>query len=131
MARSSKVFVYNGQGTDSDSVEDLKELFTSNHIFTNRPDVLLSDFNFNAADLYLPTFVIPGGSAVFMGFTLQKKMKSLLGEDYNYVGDCAGAFIATNQGDLFDTSHQRDDSRETLKEPYYFLTTQESETNLG
>jgi glutamine amidotransferase-like uncharacterized protein len=133
MAMSSKVFIYNAQGASASSAEDLKELFTSENIFVNRPDVQLSDFNFNPSGLNTPTFVVPGGSTTQIGTRVKpqiSKIRSTLGDNFNYVGVCAGAFIGTRPADLFFTTHKYSFQNGGLEEPVFFLTTEDNKVNL-
>jgi len=129
MAMSSKVFIYNAKGASSPSAEDLKELFSSKNIFVKKPDVQLSDFNFDPSGLSTPTFVVPGGSTIALSHYIKPridKMRGIIKNDFNYVGICAGAFIGANSADLFHTSHQYNDQQESLDEPSFLFTIDEN-----
>ncbi|MBX3708289.1 MAG: hypothetical protein KIT56_04435 [Gammaproteobacteria bacterium] len=134
MAASTKVFIYNAQGADQESVNDLKELFTtSKKIFPHSPDVQENDFNFNLSGLSNPTFVVPGGSSMWIGIAIKPvtdKIKFDLDGNFNYVGICAGAFIGTENAYLSHANHTLN-LNSTFNEPSFLYTTQEIKTNLA
>lgn len=133
MSLSTKVFVYHSEDVCEASMLDLKEFFTSETIFATRPDVQLSDFNFNPTGLSTPTFVVPGGSAIMMGMDLQPKfaaIRNVIANDFNYVGSCAGAFIGTVMTDFYATSHETMRNGE-LAAPTYIFGSANLEFNLG
>lgn len=108
---SRKVFIYNGFGTGPLSTEDLHTLFTSETIFPSRPDVTLSEFNFNMTGLTNPVFVVPGGSTLQIAHKLKSPIgaiKSHFKEDFGYIGVCAGAFLGAAEAELYLTTHELD-----------------------
>jgi glutamine amidotransferase-like uncharacterized protein len=125
MASSTKVFVYHSHGASPQSAGDLKELLlTSSNIFAQRPDVQLSDFNFNVTGLTIPTFVVPGGSTNAMASVVQpfiNDRRNILGDkfNFNYVGVCAGAYIGAESADLFHTPHKRNRLLERYEPPIF------------
>ncbi len=132
MAMSNKVFIYNGEGTNPESVNDLKELFSSDNIFSTHPDISLCNFKFNPIGLSTPTFVVPGGSTTVIGRFVKPELsrfREIFEEDYNFVGVCAGAFIATENADLFIT-HKIDNSS-TLLPPSYLFSTPALQANIN
>ena len=134
MTASTKVFIYNGLGASALSADDLQALLTSNTIFSSRPDIKLCDFNFNAAGLSKPLFVVPGGSTSIIGNQLKPKLATIeetLGKHYHYLGICAGAFIGTHNADLFITSHKQDTNGNQHQPPSFFMTTQEVSAELN
>jgi glutamine amidotransferase-like uncharacterized protein len=137
MRSSSNVFIYNGIGSAQESVADLNELFTSENIFSCKPDISISDFNFNIAGLAFPTFIVPGGSTTSIGYDLKPtigNINSQLKGKFNYVGVCAGAFIGTNDAYLFSTKHIPGNNSNYdyygLSEPALLHTTKERFANL-
>ena len=104
MSSSHKVFIYNGAGSAEFSVPDLKELLSSEVIFGSKPDVTLTTFDFNPAGITNPTIVIPGGDTFAMKDGMHKAVsliESHVGQRYNFIGVCAGAFAATVITELF------------------------------
>ena len=103
---NEKVFIYNDNvGVNSSSCDDLKELFMRYHIYESS-DVAVSDFNssFDGLQPKKITIVLPGGSVVFMGETLYQhktKIQNLFNAGCKGVFICAGAYMATNNADLF------------------------------
>lgn len=112
----NKVFIYSGRGHFPESSADLKNLFENGAIF-DHVDVRFSDFNENFEDLNPTTdnltLVFPGGSALHMysGIkTYADKLSSLLDSGWNYVGVCAGGYLATQQTEHFNTAYELNDS---------------------
>jgi glutamine amidotransferase-like uncharacterized protein len=135
MRSSAKVFIYNGPGSAPQSISDLQELFSSENIFPCKPDVSITPFDFNPTGLNFPTFVVPGGSTSTMGRSLKPSMDKIkleLKEQFNYLGICAGAFIATIDADLFFTMHEYDNNSNygRLSPPIFFTTTRKEKANL-
>jgi len=135
MADSRKVFIYNAEGTGPLSTADLNELFTTGeNIFTNQPDVSLRNFDFNVDGLENPVFVVPGGSTSLIGKKLKPqidKIKSSLGENFSYVGVCAGAFLGTTDAQLYYTTHELDSIYRTYQPAVFVGSTKTMEMALG
>lgn len=109
MRSSNKVFIHNSQGSSNESAEDLKAFFlNSRAIFETKPDVIEIKTPFNMDGLKCPTFVMPGGSALVMRSSVKSLFKTVrssqVGENFNYVGICAGAFLAIETTDIFTGS---------------------------
>lgn len=112
----NKVFIYSGRGHFPESSADLKMLFENGTIF-DHVDVRFSDFtdNFdglNAATDNL-TLVFPGGNAHQMYFGIKthtSKLSGLLVSGWNYVGVCAGGYLAAQQTELFKTAYELNDA---------------------
>jgi glutamine amidotransferase-like uncharacterized protein len=112
-----KVFIYQDSNTAYLSIPDLKELLSTTEIFSSAPDISIGSFNFNMDGLINPLFVIPGGSAICMGAEVLKQMnaiRSAMGEKYDFLGICAGGFLATESADLFQTPFKRSSDVEML-----------------
>lgn len=110
MSVSRKVFIFNGEShkhaVSQESAEDLHTLMQScSDIFAQKPDIVFSDFKFNAKGLNCPTFIVPGGYTGYMGNVIRPSFdvmhKDTLGEQYNYIGVCAGGMIGSTQSDIF------------------------------
>ncbi|GEM_PF-4290171 len=130
-----KVFIYKSSFTAQESISDLKELFTSYGIFES-VNVMESDFNFNVDGLNGRdiTFIIPGGQAMGMGMELKprmEKMKSHFGNQFNYVGICAGAYIAPSEADIFNTNYKIDQNTKLLAAPEYVGHSSDFEADLN
>lgn len=108
----NKIFIYNGYGADSSSAEDVKTLFSSGNIFSSC-DILLTDFTQNFDGISSTdnhTVIFAGGNASLILDSIAAKAKtniqSLQLAGSHYVGICAGAFIATEQADVFKTPYK-------------------------
>ena len=131
--KTRKVFIYNATGTWPLGVDDLSTLFTtSEKIFPDcQPDVMKCDFNFNMSGLLDPVFVVPGGSStVQIGMKLKEqiaKIKSHYGNNFGYVGVCAGAFLGASDAELFVTSHKINDKNpDSFEPPQNFVSTKKT-----
>jgi glutamine amidotransferase-like uncharacterized protein len=125
MSSSTKVFIYSDDSTSSSSAEDLKALLASKTIFGSTPDVTLSDFNFNPSQLTRPVFVVPGAvSSTRVGLALlpkMAKMRAELQEHFDYVGVCAGSFLATQLADYYVTLHDYNVATQNFDNPMLLM----------
>lgn len=104
--------LYHKYGVLTHSRDDLKELFSSGHIF-DHVDVTYTTFEGNFDGLKVsvdnPTLVFPGGNAwKIYGTSLSHhpKIAELLSQGWNYVGVCAGAYLAGHEMELYQTPYQ-------------------------
>lgn len=102
----TKIFIYNDEWVSKPSRDDAKALFESGDI-CQQADVVLSDFQFNPAQLQAekPVFIVPGGSACFMSDKMVpafNQIKHALNGHYNYIGFCAGAYLAADTMSILD-----------------------------
>lgn len=128
MSETRKVFIYNGTGASFDSALDLNELLSTDKIFLGRPDVALTDFNFNMDGLSDPVFVVPGGSTSAIGYILapiMTKIKMKFGDNFSYVGVCAGAYLGAADAELFYTTHKLDNKRQEFEPACFIWSTKE------
>lgn len=108
-----KLFIYKSENTAEQSVEDIKELFTRYDILTN-PDITFSTFDENFSGLNAkdnPTLIIPGGRSINIGMQLVKErklptIKKLVDTGFNYLGICAGAYLAPYKSDIFKADYK-------------------------
>ncbi len=118
---TNSVFIYNGHGASSHSSDDLKELFIrhGHEIYNSRPDVSFYDssFKFDGNKPDDMTLVFPGGSTGVMGsilFEYKDNIQKLFdvncntGKSCKGVFVCAGAYLATNNADLFTDTYTMD-----------------------
>ena len=111
MCSSDKVFIFKNEAVASECADDVATfLRESIAVFKQRPDII--QFNektlFNADGLECPTFVVPGGSMLQMAYgariAFSNIRNSQVGGNFNYIGSCSGAMLATNCVDIFTSS---------------------------
>jgi glutamine amidotransferase-like uncharacterized protein len=110
MSASGKVFIFNNQSISSESVADIGTfLRESSMIFANQPDIVEINTIGNTDGLENPTFVVPGGLALRMAGQLkpifQKIRASTLGDNFNFIGICAGALLAPKIIEVYDRNY--------------------------
>jgi glutamine amidotransferase-like uncharacterized protein len=105
------VLIHNGDGVGPKSRDDLKKLFEEYNIYPST-DVRLTNFtgNFSGLEPKQTTIVLPGGSVCNMGISLQAyqtKIRDFFDRGCNGVFICAGAYLATNNADIFKNEYTR------------------------
>lgn len=108
----NKVFIYNGHGHFPESAADLRTLFETGSIF-DCVDVRYTDLteNFSGLDAATDnlTLVFPGGNAYQMHWSMRdqvSKLSGLLTSGWNYVGVCAGGYLASHQIERYTTAYE-------------------------
>jgi hypothetical protein len=108
---TKKIFIYEDNYSAYFSIPDLRELFSTTEIFPSKPDIYVGSYDFNTDGLVDPLFVIPGGTTYSMAKEVVPQMsaiRSQIGEKFDFLGICAGGFLATGEADLFSTKHNFD-----------------------
>jgi glutamine amidotransferase-like uncharacterized protein len=110
MSSSHKVFILEKpHRTGEYCVADLKTLLSSRTIFPAGVDVVTTDFkNMNTDGLEQATFAIPGGSSIRIREFAKPIFSTQFKEKYNFIGICAGGFLAPKSADCFRLHQKRD-----------------------
>jgi len=118
------VLIYNGSGVGPKSRDDLKTLFEAYNIYSSA-DVRVTNFsdNLEGLDPKQTTIVLPGGAVYGMGCSLRDhkaKIKDFFDRGCNGVFICAGAYLATNNADIYRNVYTQKNAHEFNPLPYEF-----------
>ncbi len=100
--KETSIILFNGTGTSPNDVEAIKNILSSNHM----DFVLINSAELNALDISqlrkYKLIIIPGGNFIDIGKNLTKEttdnIQQAVYEGLNYLGICAGGFLAGNTG---------------------------------
>ncbi|MDF1685019.1 MAG: hypothetical protein P1U36_10250 [Legionellaceae bacterium] len=128
------VLIYNGSGVGPKSRDDLKKLFEEYNIYPS-VDIRLTNFteNLDGLEPEKTTIVLPGGTVFGMSWSLKHhkaKIHDFFERGCNGVFICAGAYLATNNADVYEDSYTRGDVGEFNPLPYGVNFSEEMNLNI-
>jgi glutamine amidotransferase-like uncharacterized protein len=125
MSTPRKIFIYqNDRTTSPQSIADIIKLFSMGNVFPVCSDIRLGNFQFNVTGLINPLFVIPGGGTIQMGCDIKTALCRIdweLKKQYDFLGICAGGFLATKTANILLASHERN-ADGSFQDPRYAYT---------
>lgn len=100
--KEAPILLFNGAGTSHNDVEAIEDILSSAHMNF----ILVNSFQLNGLDtsqlMKYKLIIVPGGNFIEIGKNLTKEtannIQKVVHQGVNYLGICAGAFLAGNTG---------------------------------